>query len=66
LQLITYRNGDSQKCVSRLVSRPRPSLEAPSLGIGYRSAGSDTIRTERWVCNISSTVMVVMQTCLTV
>jgi len=29
-------------------------------GSGYRSAGSDTVRIKRWVCNISSTVMVVM------
>jgi len=26
---------------------------------GYRSSGSDTVRTKRWVCHISSTVMVV-------
>jgi len=29
-------------------------------GSGYRSAGGDTVRIERWVGNISSTVMVVM------
>jgi len=29
-------------------------------GSGYRSAGGETARIKHWVCNISSTVMVVM------
>jgi len=28
-------------------------------GSGYRSVGSDTVRIKRWVCDISSTVMVI-------
>jgi len=28
-------------------------------GSGYRSAGGDVVRIKRWVCHISSTVMVV-------